>query len=37
MEQFQFKKKFGQNFFKDDSIPSKIIFYSQIPEDTLVI
>lgn len=37
MEQFQFKKKFGQNFLKDDSIPSKIIFYSQIPEDTLVI
>jgi len=37
MEQFQFKKKFGQNFLKDDTIPSKIISYSQIPEDTLVI
>ena len=37
MEQFQFKKKFGQNFLKDDTIPSKIVSYSQIPEDTLVI
>lgn len=37
MEQFQFKKKFGQNFLRDDTIPSKIVSYSQIPEDTLVI
>lgn len=37
MEQFQFKKKYGQNFLKDDTIPSKIVSYSQIPEDTLVI
>jgi len=37
MEQFRFKKKFGQNFLRDDTIPSKIVSYSQIPEDTLVI
>ncbi|MBE6146780.1 MAG: ribosomal RNA small subunit methyltransferase A [Firmicutes bacterium] len=34
---FQFKKKFGQNFLKDDSIPKKIVSYSDISEDTLVI
>lgn len=34
---FNFKKKFGQNFLKDDSIPNKIVSYSDIKEDTLVI
>ena len=34
---FQFKKKFGQNFLRDDSIPKKIVSYSDISEDTLVI
>ncbi len=37
MENFQFKKKYGQNFLKDDSIPNKIVSASNIPEDTLVI
>jgi len=36
-ENFQFKKKYGQNFLKDDSIPNKIVEYSDIPEDSLVI
>ena len=37
MKEIQFKKKYGQNFLKDDSIPKKIVAYSEIPEDTLVI
>ena len=37
MKNIQFKKKYGQNFLKDDSIPKKIVAYSEIPEDTLVI
>lgn len=37
MKDFQFKKKFGQNFLKDDSIPNKIVSYSNIPDNTLVI
>lgn len=37
MQDFQFKKKFGQNFLRDDSIPNKIVSVSDIKEDTLVI
>lgn len=36
-EEFKFKKKYGQNFLKDDSIPNKIVEYAKIPSDTLVI
>lgn len=36
-EQFNFKKKYGQNFLKDDSIPRKIVECANIPDDTLVI
>ena len=32
-----FKKKFGQNFIKDQTIIDKIVKYSDISEDTLVI
>lgn len=34
---FNFKKKFGQNFLKDDSIPKKIVEHANILEDSLVI
>lgn len=34
---FNFKKKFGQNFLKDDSIPKKIVDHANILEDSLVI
>lgn len=34
---FNFKKKFGQNFLKDDSIPRKIVEHANILEDSLVI
>lgn len=34
---FNFKKKYGQNFLKDDSIPRKIVDYANILEDSLVI
>lgn len=34
---FNFKKKFGQNFLKDDSIPRKIVECANILEDSLVI
>lgn len=37
MEKIKFKKKYGQNFLKDNSISKKIVLYSEIPEDTLVI
>ena len=36
-EQFNFKKKYGQNFLKDDSIPRKIVEAANILDDTLVI
>ena len=36
-EQFNFKKKYGQNFLKDDSIPRKIVEAANIMDDTLVI
>lgn len=34
---FNFKKKYGQNFLKDDSIPRKIVEHANILEDSLVI
>lgn len=34
---FNFKKKLGQNFLKDDSIPKKIVECANILEDSLVI
>ena len=34
---FNFKKKYGQNFLKDDSIPKKIVDHADILEDSLVI
>ena len=37
MDNFNFKKKYGQNFLKDDSIPNKIVEYSNIPDNSLVI
>lgn len=36
-KQFQFKKKYGQNFLKDSSLVAKISQVAQIPEDSLVI
>lgn len=37
MNDFRFKKKFGQNFLKDTKIVEKIVNYSDILEDTLVV
>lgn len=34
---FDFKKKYGQNFLKDDTIPKKIVETANILDDTLVI
>lgn len=34
---FNFKKKFGQNFLKDDSIPKKIVEHANVLDDSLVI
>lgn len=34
---FKFKKKYGQNFLKDQSIINKIVSESKIDEDTLII
>lgn len=34
---FDFKKKYGQNFLKDDTIPRKIVDTANILDDTLVI
>lgn len=34
---FNFKKKYGQNFLKDDSIPKKIVEHANICDDSLVI
>lgn len=34
---FNFKKKYGQNFLRDDSIPNKIVESANIKEDSLVI
>lgn len=37
MRDFNYKKKFGQNFLKDDHIVERIVVESNIPEDTLVV
>ena len=37
MNDFEFKKSLGQNFIKDDNIINKIVKYSDIDKDTLVI
>lgn len=37
MRDFNYKKKFGQNFLKDNHIVEKIVLESQIPEDTLIV
>lgn len=34
---FNFKKRFGQNFLTDPSIPKRIVDVANIPEDSLVI
>ena len=34
---FKFKKKFGQNFLKDDNILNNIVSYSDVDDETLVI
>lgn len=36
-DEFRFKKKYGQNFLRDSSIPRKIVDVSNIPSDCLVI
>lgn len=36
-DEFHFKKKYGQNFLKDDTIPRKIVDCSKIEENSLVI
>ena len=37
MNDFEFKKSLGQNFIKDDNIIDKIVGYSDIDKETLVI
>ena len=37
MDDFEFKKSLGQNFIKDNNIIDKIVKYSDIDKDTLVI
>ena len=37
MDNFEYKKSFGQNFIKDDNIIEKILKYSEIDKDTVVI
>lgn len=37
MRDFNYKKRFGQNFLKDNYIVGKIVSESQIPDDTLVV
>lgn len=34
---FQFKKKYGQNFLRDETIPSRIVSSSEIPSNTLIV
>ena len=36
-DDFKFKKKYGQNFLKDDTIPNKIVEASNILDNSLVI
>ena len=37
MDKFEYKKSFGQNFIKEDNIIDKIVKYSDIDNDTVVI
>ena len=37
MSNFEYKKSLGQNFLKDDNITEKIVRYSGVDKDTLVI
>ena len=37
LDDFKFKKKYGQNFLKNESIPRKIVECAKIKEDSLVI
>ena len=37
LQDFVFKKKYGQNFLKNESIPQKIVNVAKIKEDSLVI
>lgn len=37
MDKFNFKKKYGQNFLKDDNILNKIIKVSNLKDDSLII
>lgn len=37
MKEFNYKKKFGQNFLKDDRIVNKIVSETKIPSNTLVV
>ena len=37
LDDFKFKKKYGQNFLKNDSIPKRIVDCAKIKEDSLVI
>ena len=37
MDNFKYKKEYGQNFIKDDNIIDKIIRYSDIDKDTILI
>ena len=37
MDNFEYKKSFGQNFIKDDNIIKKIVKYSEIDKNTIVI
>ena len=37
MDNFSYKKSLGQNFLKDKNIISKIVSYSEVDKDTLVI
>ena len=37
MDNFEFRKSLGQNFIKDENIIDKIVKYSEVDKDTLVI
>lgn len=37
MDNFEYKKSFGQNFIKDDNIIKKIVKFSEVDKDTVVI
>ena len=37
MNEFKFKKKYGQNFIKDENLINKIVDSAEISKDSLVI